>query len=90
LSADGGCRSCQDLRTTIEALEIQTEGIRTSLLAQVDAACRALEHGEQAVADKLFRTLNNALAAKSGHVLDSASAAEITKCVDSLVSRELP
>ena len=85
-----GCRSCQDLRTTIEALEIQTEGIRTSLLAQVNAACRSLERGEPEVADKIFRALQNALAAQSGHALDSASAGEITKCVDSFDTRTFP
>jgi len=85
-----GCRSCQDLRTTIEASDIGTEGIRTSLLAKVDTACRALEHGERDIADKIFRALHDTLAAQSGHVLDSASAGEITKCVDSFVTRTFP
>lgn len=85
-----GCRSCQDLRTTIETSSIRNDGIRTSLLAKVDAACGALEQGKPDVADRILRALRNTLDAQSGQALEGSTVSEITNCVDGFVSRVFP
>ena len=77
----GDCADCDDLVRTVQDAAIDVEGVRTSLLAQVDAACRALQRGRRNAAGNVLGAILLHVAAQDGRHVEPASAQEIRDCV---------
>lgn len=79
----GGCAcgSCADLLARVEAAAIDREGVRRSLAAKAEAACRALARGRREAAGGVLCALLNELRALRGRQVTAAAADEIRTCV---------
>jgi hypothetical protein len=75
------CTTCDDLAATIESAEIKPEGVRRSLLAKQEAACRAFERGQVLTASNILLALVHECDAQAGHHVDELSADDIRACV---------
>jgi hypothetical protein len=70
----GQCRSCEDLLATIDAADVDDAGIRQSLRAKAEQACRLAEHPRAASpAHQLCALLRELAAQRRRHVTEEAA-----------------
>jgi len=73
-----------ELRGTVGALAVQPAGVRTALLAKLDAAASALAAGDVAGACSALQDFVRHLRAQSGKKVSAATAAELTVAADAI------
>jgi hypothetical protein len=61
-----GCRSCADLMAAVASADVRTDGLRRSLAAKVEAACRAYERGQADTAGNILSAFVHELSAQDG------------------------
>lgn len=79
--ASGRCTTCDDVRATIDAADIDVEGVRNSFHAKVNAACAALDRDQHNTSGNILCALLNEVTSQSGKHVTEASAQAIIDCV---------
>ena len=76
-----GCADCPALHETIDAMDIDVEGVRNSLHSQVNAACKAFDKGKLDTAGNILCALLNHDRAQFDKHVAPDSAIALEECV---------